>query len=94
MQTEPLRFHVLAFDFGVKQSMLRILYDLGCYVTVLPAKASAADALALKPDGIFLSNGPGDPFACEEAIAATKIFLKEKIQKLKQIHLILHVIVN
>lgn len=78
-ESQALRFHVVAYDFGIKQTMLKILVDLGCYVTLLPAKSSAEEALALKPDGIFLSNGPGDPFACTEAIQATKVFLEEKI---------------
>ena len=68
----PGRFKVAAFDFGVKRNILRLLADRGCEVTVLPAQASAADALALAPDGIFLSNGPGDPEPCDYAIAATR----------------------
>jgi carbamoyl-phosphate synthase small subunit len=64
-------FHVVAFDYGVKRNILRMLADRGCRLTVLPAQASAATALALKPDGIFLSNGPGDPEPCDYAIAAT-----------------------
>ncbi|MGD9943636.1 MAG: glutamine-hydrolyzing carbamoyl-phosphate synthase small subunit [Burkholderiaceae bacterium] len=66
------RFKVVAYDYGVKRNILRLLVDRGCDVTVLPAQASAADALALKPDGIFLSNGPGDPEPCDYAIAATR----------------------
>ncbi len=66
------RFRVAAFDFGVKRNILRLLADRGCEVTVLPAQSSAADALACKPDGIFLSNGPGDPEPCDYAIAATR----------------------
>lgn len=68
-QTEP-RFHVVGFDYGVKRNILRMLAERGCRVTVLPATASAAEALALKPDGIFLSNGPGDPEPCDYAIEA------------------------
>ena len=68
---EP-RCHVVAFDYGVKRNILRMLASRGCRVTVLPAQASAADALALGPDGIFLSNGPGDPEPCDYAIAATR----------------------
>jgi carbamoyl-phosphate synthase small subunit len=68
-QTEP-RFHVVAFDYGVKRNILRMLAERGCRLTVLPATATAAEALALKPDGIFLSNGPGDPEACDYAIKA------------------------
>ncbi|MBC7414467.1 MAG: glutamine-hydrolyzing carbamoyl-phosphate synthase small subunit [Herminiimonas sp.] len=66
------RFHVVAFDYGVKFNILRMLAARGCRVTVLPAQASAADALALNPDGIFLSNGPGDPEPCDYAIAAVR----------------------
>ncbi|HEY1043844.1 MAG TPA: glutamine-hydrolyzing carbamoyl-phosphate synthase small subunit [Telluria sp.] len=69
--TEP-KFHVVAFDYGVKYNILRMLAERGCKVTVLPAQSSAADALAYKPDGIFLSNGPGDPEPCDYAIAATR----------------------
>jgi carbamoyl-phosphate synthase small subunit len=70
-QSNP-KFHVVAFDYGVKRNILRMLAERGCKVTVLPAQASAAEALALKPDGVFLSNGPGDPEPCDYAIAATK----------------------
>ncbi|NRR31204.1 glutamine-hydrolyzing carbamoyl-phosphate synthase small subunit [Oxalobacteraceae bacterium] len=66
------RFHVAAFDYGVKTNILRMLAQRGCRVTVLPAESSAADVLALKPDGVFLSNGPGDPQPCDYAIAATR----------------------
>ena len=67
--TEP-RFHVVACDFGVKHNILRMLAERGCKVTVVPAQTSAASVLALKPDGVFLSNGPGDPQPCDYAIAA------------------------
>ena len=67
--TSP-RFHVVAFDYGVKRNILRMLADRGCRLTVLPAQATAQDALALSPDGIFLSNGPGDPEPCDYAIRA------------------------
>jgi len=67
--SEP-RFHVVAFDYGVKRNILRMLAERGCRLTVLPATATSADALALKPDGIFLSNGPGDPEPCDYAIQA------------------------
>jgi carbamoyl-phosphate synthase small subunit len=67
--TEP-RFHVVAYDFGVKHNILRLLADRGCRLTVVPATTSAADVLALRPDGVFLSNGPGDPEPCAYAIAA------------------------
>ncbi len=66
------RFHVVAFDFGVKRNILRMLASRGCRVTVVPAKTSAAEVLKHKPDGIFLSNGPGDPEPCGYAIAAAR----------------------
>ncbi|MBC7697118.1 MAG: glutamine-hydrolyzing carbamoyl-phosphate synthase small subunit [Bacteroidia bacterium] len=66
------QFHVVAYDYGVKRNILRMLVSRGCKVTVLPAQATAADALAYKPDGVFLSNGPGDPEPCEYAITAIK----------------------
>jgi len=68
----PPRFHVVAYDYGVKHNILRNLAERGCKVTVLPAMASAKDALALKPDGVFLSNGPGDPEPCTYAIDAIR----------------------
>jgi carbamoyl-phosphate synthase small subunit len=68
--TDP-RFHVVAFDFGVKRNILRMLASRGCRVTVVPAQTSAAAVLAYQPDGIFLSNGPGDPEPCDYAIRAT-----------------------
>jgi carbamoyl-phosphate synthase small subunit len=68
-QTQP-RFHVVAYDFGVKKNILRMLAQRGCKVTVVPAQTSAADVLSHQPDGIFLSNGPGDPQPCDYAIAA------------------------
>ena len=67
--TEP-KFHVVAYDFGVKKNILRMLSSRGCRVTVVPAQTSAFDALNYRPDGIFLSNGPGDPQPCDYAIAA------------------------
>jgi carbamoyl-phosphate synthase small subunit len=66
------QFNVVAFDYGVKRNILRMLTSRGCKVTVLPAQATAEDALALNPDGVFLSNGPGDPQPCDYAIAAIK----------------------
>ena len=66
------KYHVVAFDYGVKRNILRMLVSRGCKVTVLPAQATAEDALAHKPDGIFLSNGPGDPEPCDYAISAIK----------------------
>ncbi len=68
-QTTP-KFHVVAYDFGVKKNILRMLAERGCKVTVVPAKTSAAEVLKHQPDGIFLSNGPGDPEPCDYAIAA------------------------
>jgi carbamoyl-phosphate synthase small subunit len=65
-------FHVVAYDFGIKRNILRMLASRGCRLTVVPAQTAAADVLALKPDGIFLSNGPGDPEPCDYAIAATR----------------------
>jgi carbamoyl-phosphate synthase small subunit len=69
------RFHVVAYDFGVKTNILRMLAQRGCRLTVVPAQTPAADVLALKPDGVFLSNGPGDPEPCDYAIAAIREFL-------------------
>ncbi len=69
------RFHVVAYDFGIKHNILRLLADRGCALTVVPAQTSAAEVLALKPDGVFLSNGPGDPEPCDYAIAAIREFL-------------------
>jgi len=69
------RLHVVAYDYGIKRNILRLLADQGCRVTVIPAQTSAAEALALKPDGIFLSNGPGDPEPCDYAIAAIQELL-------------------
>jgi carbamoyl-phosphate synthase small subunit len=68
-------FHVVAYDFGIKHNILRLLADRGCRVTVVPAATTAADALALKPDGVFLSNGPGDPAAVSYAIDAVRELL-------------------
>jgi carbamoyl-phosphate synthase small subunit len=76
---EAPKFRVVAFDYGVKFNILRMLAERGCHVTVLPAQATAADALALSPDGIFLSNGPGDPEPCDYAIAATREFIERGI---------------
>ena len=73
------QFHVVAFDYGVKRNILRMLTERGCKVTVLPAQSTAADALALNPDGIFLANGPGDPAPCDYAIAATKELIERGI---------------
>ena len=73
------RFHVVAYDFGVKRNILRMLASRGCRVTVVPARTPAAAVLALKPDGIFLSNGPGDPQPCDYAIAATRTLIDSGI---------------
>lgn len=73
------RFHVVAYDFGVKRNILRMLVSPGCRLTVVPAQTPAADVLALKPDGVFLSNGPGDPEPCDYAIEAIRGFLAEQI---------------
>lgn len=73
------RFKVVAYDYGVKYNILRLLAEQGCDITVVPAQTPAADVLAMKPDGVFLSNGPGDPAACDYAVEATKQFLDAKI---------------
>ena len=73
------RFKVVAYDFGVKLNILRMLAERGCDVTVVPAQTPAADVLALNPDGVFLSNGPGDPEPCDYAIAAIREFIAKKI---------------
>jgi carbamoyl-phosphate synthase small subunit len=70
-------FHVVAYDFGVKRNILRMLAQRGCHITVVPAQSSAHEILKLKPNGIFLSNGPGDPGPCNYAIAATQVFLEK-----------------
>ena len=73
------QFKVVALDFGIKKNILRILFQRGCEVTVLPAKTSYEEILKLKPDGVFLSNGPGDPEPCTYAILTIKELLKNKI---------------
>ena len=73
------KFHVVAYDFGVKYNILRMLAERGCRVTVVPAQTSAADVLKLNPNGIFLSNGPGDPGPCDYAIAAVKDLIETGI---------------
>ena len=77
--TVPSKYNIVAYDFGVKSNILRLMYDKGCHVTIVPAQTPAAQVLAMNPDGIFLSNGPGDPKACDYAIAATKEFLEQNI---------------
>jgi carbamoyl-phosphate synthase small subunit len=76
--TEP-KFHVVAYDFGVKHNILRMLAERGCKVTVVPAKTPAAEVLKHRPDGVFLSNGPGDPEPCDYAIAAAKELIETGI---------------
>lgn len=73
------RFHVVAYDFGVKKNILRMLSERGCKVTVVPAKTPAADVLKLKPNGVFLSNGPGDPQPCDYAIAAAREIIEQGV---------------
>ncbi|MFK3738933.1 glutamine-hydrolyzing carbamoyl-phosphate synthase small subunit [Massilia sp. TN1-12] len=73
------QYHVVAFDYGVKRNILRMLAERGCKVTVLPAQSTAADALALNPDGIFLANGPGDPAPCTYAIEASRELIEKGI---------------
>ena len=73
------RFNVVAYDFGVKQNILRMLVDRGCSVTVVPAKTPAKDVLAMQPDGVFLSNGPGDPEPCDYAIEAIAEILNKRV---------------
>jgi carbamoyl-phosphate synthase small subunit len=71
--------HVVAYDFGVKSNILRLMAERGCRITVVPAQTTADEVFKLKPDGVFLSNGPGDPDPCDYAIAATKVFLERKL---------------
>ncbi len=78
-EAQNLTKHVVAYDFGVKQNILRLLANRGCRVTVVPATTSAAKVLAMNPDGIFLSNGPGDPEPCTYAVAAIKEILATQI---------------
>ncbi|MBW8375097.1 glutamine-hydrolyzing carbamoyl-phosphate synthase small subunit [Stenotrophomonas sp.] len=73
------RFKVVAYDFGAKLNILRMLAERGCELTVVPAQTPAAEVLAMNPDGVFLSNGPGDPEPCDYAIAAIKTFLEKKV---------------
>lgn len=78
-EEKELSFHVVAYDFGIKRNILRMLADRGCRLTVVPAQTSAKDVLAMQPDGIFLSNGPGDPAACSYAIEAVSELLTTNI---------------
>jgi len=74
-----MRFKVVAYDFGAKHNILRLLAEQGCNVTVVPPQTSAAEVLAMQPDGVFLSNGPGDPAACDYAIVATRELLDARV---------------
>jgi len=78
-QQDEFKFKVVAYDFGVKQNILRMLVDRGCDLTVVPAQTPASEVLAMKPDGVFLSNGPGDPEPCDYAIEAISELLKTDI---------------
>lgn len=73
------KFHVVAYDYGVKSNILRLLADRGCRITLVPAQTSAEEVFKLNPDGVFLSNGPGDPEPCDYAIEATRAFLDKKL---------------
>lgn len=73
------KFHVVAYDYGIKRNILRMLIERGCKVTVVPAKTTASDVLAMKPDGVFLSNGPGDPEPCDYAIEAIQEILQTEL---------------
>ncbi len=73
------KFHVVAYDYGIKRNILRMLVERGCKVTVVPAKTPAADVLAMNPDGVFLSNGPGDPEPCDYAIEAIQSILETEL---------------
>ncbi|MDD5578697.1 MAG: glutamine-hydrolyzing carbamoyl-phosphate synthase small subunit [Methylobacter sp.] len=78
-QAENLTIHVVAYDFGIKRNILRLLANRGCRITIVPAATSSESVLAMNPDGVFLSNGPGDPEPCTYAIKAIKTFLEKKI---------------
>lgn len=73
------KFHVVAYDYGVKSNILRLLADRGCRITLVPAQTSAEEVFKLNPEGVFLSNGPGDPEPCDYAIEATRAFLDKKL---------------
>lgn len=79
VETKPARWHVVVYDFGVKHQILKILHDQGCHVTIVPMETPVNEVLALNPDGIVLSNGPGDPAACDVAIAHTRVLLEQAI---------------
>ena len=76
---DAFRFHVVAFDYGVKRNILRLMADRGCRITVVPAQTTVDEVLKLAPDGIFLSNGPGDPEPCTYAIEAAREFIARKV---------------
>jgi carbamoyl-phosphate synthase small subunit len=78
-RTLERRFKVVAYDFGAKRNILRMLVDVGCEVHVVPAQTSARDVFAMQPDGVFLSNGPGDPAPCDYAISAIREFIAAKV---------------
>ncbi len=78
-QRQHPKFHVVAYDFGVKRNILRMLASRGCRLTVVPAQTPATEVLAMNPDGVFLSNGPGDPEPCDYAIGAIRTFLDRKL---------------
>ena len=78
-QKADLKYHVVAYDYGVKRNILRMLVDRGCRVTVVPAQTPASEVLALSPDGVFLSNGPGDPEPCDYAIKAIRDILDTEV---------------
>ena len=73
------KFHVVVYDYGIKRNILRMLVDRGCRITVVPAQTKAAEVFKLKPDGVMLSNGPGDPEPCDYAIAASREFIAKKL---------------
>ena len=77
--TPPLRFRVVAFDYGIKRNILRMLVDRGCEVTVVPAETPASEVIALRPHGVLLANGPGDPEPCDYAIAAIRELIRAKV---------------
>ena len=73
------RFHVVAYDFGVNRIFVRLMADRGCRISTVPAQTTAKDVLKLKPDGVFLANGPGDPEPCDYAVEATREFIARKV---------------
>ncbi|HVT32338.1 MAG TPA: glutamine-hydrolyzing carbamoyl-phosphate synthase small subunit [Rhodanobacteraceae bacterium] len=77
--TPPLRLRVVAYDYGIKRNILRMLVDRGCDVTVVPAETPASEVFALRPDGVLLANGPGDPEPCDYAIAAIREFIRARV---------------